>query len=293
MPLQDSVTPQFDKIQAEHVVPGIKALLAELNANLDELEKTVQPTWEGLVEPLERLSDKIERTWGAVSHLKVCEPSSAGSSILLLPAPFLTQKLGIISPLLCRTVQLHTISINVTRKHAMQAVKDSEPLRTAVDEVQPERVKLSLRLSQSKPLYEAFKGIKEGKLWGQLSEAQQRIVDGELRDFVLGGVALEVCCRSIRPAPRRPTQYMQACFHPMVITNKDPPFCDAPTQQCNAFQRAGIFRTNQTIQTLLLTSNHLSVSDIASLYLPKVGKCYVNASTIVSVCTVLSRANMF
>ena len=64
-----------------------------------------------------------------------------------------------------------------------------------MDEVQPERVKLSLRLSQSKPLYEAFKGIKgikEGDLWDQLSEAQQRIVDGELRDFVLGGVALEV-----------------------------------------------------------------------------------------------------
>ena len=74
----------------------------------------------------------------------------------------------------------------------MQAVKDSEPLRTAVDEVQPERVKLSLRLSQSKPLYEAYKGIKEGDLWGQLSEAQQRIVGGEMRDFVLGGVALEV-----------------------------------------------------------------------------------------------------
>ena len=53
------------------MVPGIRALLAELNDNLDSLEKTVQPTWEGLVEPLERLSDKIERTWGAVSHLKV------------------------------------------------------------------------------------------------------------------------------------------------------------------------------------------------------------------------------
>lgn len=78
-----------------------------------------------------------------------------------------------------------------------QAVKDSESLRTAVEEVQPERVKLSLRLSQSKPLYDAFKGIKEGDLWKQLSEAQQRIVDSELRDFVLGGVALEVrqhCC---------------------------------------------------------------------------------------------------
>ena len=64
-----------------------------------------------------------------------------------------------------------------------------------MDEVQPERVKLSLRLSQSKPLYDAFKGIKEGKLWSPLSEAQQRIVDSELRDFVLGGVALEVTCQ--------------------------------------------------------------------------------------------------
>ena len=53
------------------MVPGIRALLAELNENLDNLERSVQPTWEGLVEPLERLSDKIERTWGAVSHLKV------------------------------------------------------------------------------------------------------------------------------------------------------------------------------------------------------------------------------
>ena len=33
-----------------------------------------------------------------------------------------------------------------------QAVKDSEPLRKAVEEVQPLRVKLSLRLAQSRPL---------------------------------------------------------------------------------------------------------------------------------------------
>ena len=60
-------------------------------------------------------------------------------------------------------------------------------------QVQPEKVKLMQRLSQSRPLYEAFKQIKEGELWSSLTEAQKRIVDGELRDFVLGGVALEVC----------------------------------------------------------------------------------------------------
>lgn len=75
----------------------------------------------------------------------------------------------------------------------MQAVKDSPEVRAAVEEVQPEHVALSLRLSQSRPLYQAFKAIREGALWESLTEAQRRIVDSELRDFVLGGVALEVC----------------------------------------------------------------------------------------------------
>ncbi len=37
-----------------------------------------------------------------------------------------------------------------------QAVKDTAELRSAVEEVQPERVKLSLRLSQSRALYDGF-----------------------------------------------------------------------------------------------------------------------------------------
>lgn len=57
--------------------------------------------------------------------------------------------------------------------------------------MQPENVKLGLRLAQSKPLYEAFKALKAGPQWSKLSATQQRIVDNELRDFVLGGVALE------------------------------------------------------------------------------------------------------
>ena len=39
----------------------------------------------------------------------------------------------------------------------MQAVKDSEALRKAVEEVQPLQVKFGLRLSQSRPLYEGFR----------------------------------------------------------------------------------------------------------------------------------------
>jgi hypothetical protein len=65
------VFPKFDEVKPEHVVPGMRALLAELHAEIDALEANVTPTWEGLVEPLERISDRHQRTWGVVSHLKV------------------------------------------------------------------------------------------------------------------------------------------------------------------------------------------------------------------------------
>lgn len=67
--------PLYDQVKAEHVVPGMRALLAQLHKEIDALEASVTPTWEGLVEPLEKLTDKHQRTWGIVSHLKVrcCE----------------------------------------------------------------------------------------------------------------------------------------------------------------------------------------------------------------------------
>lgn len=53
------------------MVPGIKALLAQMHREIDELEASVQPTWAGVVEPLERIMDRLGRAWGTVSHLKV------------------------------------------------------------------------------------------------------------------------------------------------------------------------------------------------------------------------------
>lgn len=120
----------------------MRALLASLHADIDALEASVTPTWQGLVEPLERISDRHQRTWGVVSHLK--------------------------------------------------GVQDSDALRKAVEEVQPENVALGLRLSQSRPLYEGFKALRDdAAAWGALTPTQRRVVEIELRDFVLGGVALE------------------------------------------------------------------------------------------------------
>lgn len=37
---------------------------------VDQLEASVEPSWEGLVQPLERIVDRLSRAWGTVSHLK-------------------------------------------------------------------------------------------------------------------------------------------------------------------------------------------------------------------------------
>jgi oligopeptidase A len=73
----------------------------------------------------------------------------------------------------------------------LMSVKNSPELRTAYETMQPEIVKFYNKLSQSKPLYEAFKGIKEGAEWNKLEPAQQRIVESSIRDFELSGVGLE------------------------------------------------------------------------------------------------------
>ncbi|XP_058227073.1 organellar oligopeptidase A, chloroplastic/mitochondrial-like [Rhododendron vialii] len=139
--LNDFYFPPFDAIQADHVRPGIRALLKNLERELVELERTVEPTWPKLVEPLEKITDRLAVVWGAVNHLK--------------------------------------------------AVKDTPELRSAIEEVQPEKVEFELKLGQSKPLYNAFKDIKESSNWDALSEAQKRIVESQIKQAILNGVSLE------------------------------------------------------------------------------------------------------
>ncbi|HBB36276.1 MAG TPA: peptidase M3 [Cyanobacteria bacterium UBA9273] len=61
--------PPFEAIKPEHVVPAMTQLLAELEKELATLEATVTPTWSGLVEPLDRLGERLRWSWGIVGHL--------------------------------------------------------------------------------------------------------------------------------------------------------------------------------------------------------------------------------
>ncbi|MEL7420837.1 MAG: M3 family metallopeptidase [Cyanobacteria bacterium J06555_3] len=73
----------------------------------------------------------------------------------------------------------------------LMSVKNSPELREAYEKMQPEIVGFYNKLAQSKPLYEAFKEIKEGAEWDKLEPAQKRIVESSIRDFELSGVGLE------------------------------------------------------------------------------------------------------
>lgn len=139
--LQEFVFPPFDVVEAKHVRPGIRALLEKLERDLEELERSVEPSWPKLVEPLEKIVDRLAVVWGMVNHLK--------------------------------------------------AVKDNSELRSAIEDVQAEKVKFQLRLGQSKPLYNAFKAIQDSPDWKTLSDARKRIVENQIKEAVLNGVSLE------------------------------------------------------------------------------------------------------
>lgn len=61
--------PPFESIKSEYVVPAITGLLIELEQEFINLEATVKPTWNDLVEPLQKLEDRLTWSWGIVGHL--------------------------------------------------------------------------------------------------------------------------------------------------------------------------------------------------------------------------------
>ena len=69
--------PPFSDIKPEHVVPGIEQLLKDLEEELrsretqltSKLESGDAPTWEGLIEPITPITEKLGWSWGIIGHL--------------------------------------------------------------------------------------------------------------------------------------------------------------------------------------------------------------------------------
>ncbi|MCP4005141.1 MAG: M3 family metallopeptidase [bacterium] len=139
--LDQSGLPRFDAIAVEHVEPGMRALLRQAEADFEALENSLEPTWSGLVEPIERIGDRLGFSWGIVGHL--------------------------------------------------MGVRNSDELRAAHKAMQPEVIALSVRMGQSRRIYDGLLALRDGPVFAQLDAAQQRIVEVSIRDAELSGVGLD------------------------------------------------------------------------------------------------------
>ena len=61
--------PRYDEVAAEHIVVGVRRVLAEAEKSIAVLEENITPTWDGLLKPLEELDVPFEYAWGPVGHL--------------------------------------------------------------------------------------------------------------------------------------------------------------------------------------------------------------------------------
>ncbi|MES0324411.1 MAG: M3 family metallopeptidase [Candidatus Bathyarchaeia archaeon] len=139
--LLTSGLPKFNEITPDHIEPAITRLLAEAMKRLEDLESDIQPTWKGLIEPIEVMGLPFEYSWGPIGHL-----------------------------------------LNV---------KNTEDLRKAHEAMLPKVVEFSLRMGQSKPIYDGLVEIKNGIEWGGLDDAQRRAIELKIRDAKHAGVGLE------------------------------------------------------------------------------------------------------
>ncbi|WP_067515817.1 oligopeptidase A [Endozoicomonas ascidiicola] len=73
----------------------------------------------------------------------------------------------------------------------MNAVVNSEALREAYNSCLPLLSEYSTRLGQNRQLFEAYQSLKDSAEFNTLDKAQQKIINDNLRDFRLAGVALD------------------------------------------------------------------------------------------------------
>ncbi|KAI8472661.1 MAG: oligopeptidase A-like protein [Monoraphidium minutum] len=62
--------PRWNEVKPHHVGPAMRSVLAQLTREFDALEAGVKPTYEGVLVPLEKIVDRMEATWGVVTHLR-------------------------------------------------------------------------------------------------------------------------------------------------------------------------------------------------------------------------------
>ena len=120
--------PTFTDIMPAQVVPAFNQLLASLNEELATLEADVKPTWSSLVEPRDRLTERLNWSWGVVSHLMGVKNSSELREAYETVQPLVVQffnKLGQSQPIYNAFKALRVSETWETLDSAQQRIVDS------------------------------------------------------------------------------------------------------------------------------------------------------------------------
>ncbi|MDH6079793.1 M3 family metallopeptidase [Chrysosporum ovalisporum ANA283AFssAo] len=132
--LKGSGLPPFEDIQPEQVVPAFQELLVELDQQLTILEANIQPSWSALVEPLEKLTERLNWSWGIVSHLMGVKNSPELRAAYESVQPQVVQffnKLGQSQPIynalqqLCASDNWHTLE-SAQQRIVQAAIRDAK-----------------------------------------------------------------------------------------------------------------------------------------------------------------------
>lgn len=60
--------PRFHLIEAKHIGPAITQVLDEAYTKIEQLEENYEPSWKGLIEPLEQITAPFEYAWNPIKH---------------------------------------------------------------------------------------------------------------------------------------------------------------------------------------------------------------------------------
>jgi len=75
--LASGALPRFGDVEPDQIAVAIEHLIGELTSELERIEAAAEPTFEALVEPLERMGDRLGFAWGVVGHLMGVKNSDA------------------------------------------------------------------------------------------------------------------------------------------------------------------------------------------------------------------------
>ena len=83
--------PRFDLIDASHVEPALRQVLAENRATLEQLTARSEPDFAALIEPMEEMQHRLMRVWSPVAHLNAVANSEALRAAYNACLPLLTE----------------------------------------------------------------------------------------------------------------------------------------------------------------------------------------------------------